>query len=90
MVIGVPNVGKSSLINSLRRQHLRRGTAARRSFRGSGLRLVSFHCGPSWQPEARLHRETVPPGTLCTESALALFLMRMALLNLGDFAFSFI
>ncbi|XP_057590095.1 mitochondrial ribosome-associated GTPase 1 isoform X2 [Hippopotamus amphibius kiboko] len=26
MVIGVPNVGKSSLINSLRRQHLRKGT----------------------------------------------------------------
>ena len=25
MVIGVPNVGKSSLINSLRRQHLRKG-----------------------------------------------------------------
>ncbi|KAK1333418.1 hypothetical protein QTO34_005801 [Cnephaeus nilssonii] len=29
MVIGVPNVGKSSLINSLRRQHLRKGKAAR-------------------------------------------------------------
>nr|XP_020038165.1 mitochondrial ribosome-associated GTPase 1 isoform X3 [Castor canadensis] len=29
MVIGVPNVGKSSLINSLRRQHLRIGKAAR-------------------------------------------------------------
>ncbi|XP_054975246.1 mitochondrial ribosome-associated GTPase 1 isoform X1 [Sorex araneus] len=29
MVIGVPNVGKSSLINSLRRQHLRRGKATR-------------------------------------------------------------
>ena len=28
MVIGVPNVGKSSLINSLRRQHLRKGTSA--------------------------------------------------------------
>lgn len=28
MVIGVPNVGKSSLINSLRRQHLRKGTGA--------------------------------------------------------------
>lgn len=26
MVIGVPNVGKSSLINSLRRQHLGKGT----------------------------------------------------------------
>ncbi|ELW67317.1 Mitochondrial GTPase 1 [Tupaia chinensis] len=26
MVVGVPNVGKSSLINSLRRQHLRKGT----------------------------------------------------------------
>ncbi|XP_054516028.2 mitochondrial ribosome-associated GTPase 1 isoform X2 [Pan troglodytes] len=29
MVIGVPNVGKSSLINSLRRQHLRKGKATR-------------------------------------------------------------
>ncbi|XP_060027004.1 mitochondrial ribosome-associated GTPase 1 [Erinaceus europaeus] len=29
MVIGVPNVGKSSLINSLRRQHLCRGKATR-------------------------------------------------------------
>ncbi|XP_052568978.1 mitochondrial ribosome-associated GTPase 1 isoform X2 [Peromyscus californicus insignis] len=29
MVVGVPNVGKSSLINSLRRQHLRTGKAAR-------------------------------------------------------------
>lgn len=29
MVIGVPNVGKSSLINSLRRQHLRKGTPSR-------------------------------------------------------------
>ncbi|XP_069871509.1 mitochondrial ribosome-associated GTPase 1-like [Dipodomys merriami] len=29
MVVGVPNVGKSSLINSLRRQHLRIGRAAR-------------------------------------------------------------
>ncbi|ERE78004.1 GTPase 1-like protein [Cricetulus griseus] len=29
MVIGVPNVGKSSLINSLRRQHLRTGKATR-------------------------------------------------------------
>ena len=27
MVTGVPNVGKSSLINSLRRQHLRKGTS---------------------------------------------------------------
>lgn len=27
MVIGIPNVGKSSLINSLRRQHLRKGIA---------------------------------------------------------------
>ncbi|TEA25408.1 hypothetical protein DBR06_SOUSAS13210046, partial [Sousa chinensis] len=30
MVIGVPNVGKSSLINSLRRQHLRKGRKATR------------------------------------------------------------
>uniref|UniRef100_A0AC11D6A0 Mitochondrial ribosome associated GTPase 1 n=1 Tax=Ovis aries TaxID=9940 RepID=A0AC11D6A0_SHEEP len=29
MVTGVPNVGKSSLINSLRRQHLRKGKATR-------------------------------------------------------------
>ncbi|GAB1292858.1 Mitochondrial ribosome-associated GTPase 1 [Apodemus speciosus] len=29
MVVGVPNVGKSSLINSLRRQHLKTGKAAR-------------------------------------------------------------
>ncbi|XP_071466903.1 mitochondrial ribosome-associated GTPase 1 isoform X4 [Marmota flaviventris] len=29
LVVGVPNVGKSSLINSLRRQHLRTGKAAR-------------------------------------------------------------
>ncbi|XP_049646513.1 mitochondrial ribosome-associated GTPase 1 isoform X1 [Suncus etruscus] len=29
MVIGVPNVGKSSLINSLRRQHLKKGKATR-------------------------------------------------------------
>ncbi|XP_072484554.1 mitochondrial ribosome-associated GTPase 1 [Notamacropus eugenii] len=29
MVIGVPNVGKSSLINSLRRQHLKKGKASR-------------------------------------------------------------
>ncbi|XP_036078831.1 mitochondrial ribosome-associated GTPase 1 isoform X6 [Rousettus aegyptiacus] len=29
MVIGVPNVGKSSLINSLRRHHLRKGKATR-------------------------------------------------------------
>ncbi|XP_035125489.2 mitochondrial ribosome-associated GTPase 1 isoform X2 [Callithrix jacchus] len=29
MVIGVPNVGKSSLINSLRRQHLRKGKATK-------------------------------------------------------------
>ncbi|XP_023977288.1 mitochondrial ribosome-associated GTPase 1 isoform X2 [Physeter macrocephalus] len=29
MVIGVPNVGKSSLINSLRRKHLRKGKATR-------------------------------------------------------------
>ncbi|XP_023564646.1 mitochondrial ribosome-associated GTPase 1 isoform X2 [Octodon degus] len=29
MVIGIPNVGKSSLINSLRRQHLKIGKAAR-------------------------------------------------------------
>lgn len=33
MVIGVPNVGKSSLINSLRRQHLRKGTASHTSWR---------------------------------------------------------
>ncbi|XP_040847833.1 mitochondrial ribosome-associated GTPase 1 [Ochotona curzoniae] len=29
MVVGIPNVGKSSLINSLRRQHLRKGKATR-------------------------------------------------------------
>ncbi|XP_016061843.1 PREDICTED: mitochondrial ribosome-associated GTPase 1 isoform X1 [Miniopterus natalensis] len=29
MVIGIPNVGKSSLINSLRRQHLKKGKATR-------------------------------------------------------------
>lgn len=29
MVVGVPNVGKSSLINSLRRQHLRTGRQSR-------------------------------------------------------------
>ncbi|XP_057362524.1 mitochondrial ribosome-associated GTPase 1 isoform X2 [Manis pentadactyla] len=29
LVVGVPNVGKSSLINSLRRQHLRKGKATR-------------------------------------------------------------
>lgn len=43
MVIGVPNVGKSSLINSLRRQHLRKGSSP-----GQALVLV---LGRTAEPE---------------------------------------
>lgn len=44
MVIGVPNVGKSSLINALRRQHLRKGTASHPYSRA----CVSPSLGPWW------------------------------------------
>ncbi|KAF6317494.1 hypothetical protein mRhiFer1_008541 [Rhinolophus ferrumequinum] len=44
MVIGVPNVGKSSLINALRRQHLRKGTASHPYPRA----CVSPSLGPWW------------------------------------------
>lgn len=41
LVIGVPNVGKSSLINSLRRLHLKKGISAR--CQGSGRMWAQCH-----------------------------------------------
>ncbi|XP_025252761.1 mitochondrial ribosome-associated GTPase 1 isoform X1 [Theropithecus gelada] len=50
MVIGVPNVGKSSLINSLRRQHLRKGKAARVGGEPGITRAVMSRIQVSEQP----------------------------------------
>ncbi|NWW36401.1 MTG1 GTPase, partial [Panurus biarmicus] len=52
LVIGVPNVGKSSLINSLRRLHLKKGISAR--CQGSGRGWAQCH--------VRLVTVSVPPG----------------------------
>ncbi|XP_077879832.1 mitochondrial ribosome-associated GTPase 1 isoform X3 [Ictidomys tridecemlineatus] len=50
LVVGVPNVGKSSLINSLRRQHLRTGKAARVGGEPGITRAVMsrVQVGPLW------------------------------------------
>ncbi|KAM6182063.1 mitochondrial ribosome-associated GTPase 1 [Erethizon dorsatum] len=50
MVIGVPNVGKSSLINSLRRQHLKTGKAARVGGEPGITRAVTSRIQVSGQP----------------------------------------
>ncbi|KAM5271874.1 mitochondrial ribosome-associated GTPase 1 [Ctenodactylus gundi] len=50
MVIGIPNVGKSSLINSLRRQHLKTGKAARVGGEPGITRAVSSRIQVSERP----------------------------------------
>lgn len=52
LVIGVPNVGKSSLINSLRRLHLKKGISAR--CQGSGRMWAQCHlCCDCLSPQAK-------------------------------------
>lgn len=63
MVIGIPNVGKSSLINALRRQHLRKGMAFVLCGLSPGVQPLFL--GP--QTDFRTRSLPAPRGCLCTE-----------------------
>ena len=55
MVIGIPKVGKSSLINALRRQHLRRGMAFMLCGLSFSWRAAALPRSPDRLPEPEPH-----------------------------------